>query len=229
MDPNGHFAIMPFLIVGVILAAPVILSRFGWSPDVYGVMTASAVTMNQNSDALVTAGIAVQSGNPASMLTGGEHGWAQPTSDELDGRNPFSSSASVDIMNDRIYGAINKCKQCSSAVDKLVVAALAQNGFDFSPKGIGNGFPLDKNGNINWETFLRDNGSNPSSPIAKMRQGVTDMNYDTQLMLKIYIQDLQLLGSMGYELPDWLTEKDIQTIVDNNYFYKKRDKKYETQ
>lgn len=62
-----------------------------------------------------------------------------------------------------------------------------------------------------------------------MRQGVTDMNYDTQLMLKIYIQDLQLLGSMGYELPDWLTEKDIQTIVDNNYFYKKRDKKYETQ
>ena len=63
----------------------------------------------------------------------------------------------------------------------------------------------------------------PSSGIARMRQDVTNMNYDTQLMLKIYIQDLLLLVSMGYELPDWLTEEDIQTIIDNDYFYEENE------
>jgi RHS repeat-associated protein len=218
-DPTGHFSIVPLLIVGAIVAAPVILSRFGLTADIYGVMMAGAVNTGQGGDALIMAGIAVQSGNPVAMFTGDDRGWAQGSSDELNGRNPFSPSASTEIMHDRIYNAIGACRQCNSRVDKLIVAALAQNGFDFSSKSIGKGFPLKGDGNINWGEFLSKNGGNPSSGIARMRQDITNMNYDTQLMLKIYIQDLQLLVSMGYELPDWLTEEDIQTIVDNDYFY----------
>ena len=221
IDPSGHCIICVGLIVGAIIAVPMILSGLGARADVEGAMVASAVTMNQNSDILVQAGIAVQSEYPLGIVGGGEQGWAQANNEELNGRNPFSPSASVDVMSNRIYNAIGNCKQCNSAVDKLVVAALAQNGFDFSPKGIGR-FPM-KDGNINWGEFLSNNGGDPSSGIARMRQDVTDRNYDTQLMLKIYMQDLQLLVSMGYELPDWLTEEDIQTIVDNDYFYEEEE------
>jgi len=225
-DPSGHFIplLMAGAIIGVIVAAPIILSRFGLTPDVYGVIAAGAVNMNQGGDALVMAGIAVQSGNPVAMFSGDDQGWAQASGSELmDGqKDPFSAAVATDIMEKRIYDAIGACTKCNSAVDKLVVAALAQNRFDFSSKGIGR-FPMSEDGNIDWGKFLSTNGGNPSSWVAGIRQDITGQNYDTQLMLKIYIQDLLLLVSMGYELPDWLTEEDIQYIVDNDYFYEEED------
>jgi len=185
-------------------------------------MIASAVTMNQDSDILVTTGIAVQTEYPWALV-GDTQGWAQATSEELGGRDPFSPSVSVEIMKERIDGAMDYCKFCNDGnndgVDKLIVAALAQNGFDFSPKGVGDAMSQDS---IDWEKFLDANGGNPSAWYAQMRQNVTHQNYDTQLMLKLFIKDLRLLMSMGYDLPDGLTEKDIKYIEDN--YLRNKDK-----
>ena len=225
IDPTGHCILCVAAIVGVIVATPFVLSGLGLRADAEGAMIASAVTMNQGKDILVTAGITVQTEYPWALV-GDTLGWAQAKSKELKGRNPFSPSVSAEIMNDRIYGAIGDCKSCNDGnndgVDRLIVAALAQNNFNFSPSGVGGLMSADE---INWKDFLDNQGSNPSAWYAGMRQDITGMNYDTQFMLKIYIQDLLLLMSMGYELPDWLTEEDIQYIIDQNYYYEPDDER----
>jgi len=223
-DPSGHCVVCFMVVAGTIVATPFVLSGIGLRPDVEGALIASAVTMNQDSDILVTAGIAVQTEYPWELV-GDIQGWAQATSEELGGRSPFSPSVSVEIMKERIYRAIDYCKFCNDGindgVDKLIVAALAQNGFDFSPKGVGDAMRQD---GIDWEQFLNTNGGNPSAWYAQIRQDVTQQNYETQLMLELFIKDLRLLKSMGHNLPDWLTEKDIEYIEDNYLRYKDKER-----
>jgi RHS repeat-associated protein len=214
-DPSGRCILCVVAITGAILATPFVLSGLGVRPDVEGALIASAVT--GGNDILVTAGIAVQSQYPWALV-GDTQGWAQAKSDELGEKNPFSPSVATEVMEERIYGAIDTCKLCNDGkddgVDKLIVAALAQNGFDFSVQDIGT-LPINEEGGIAWEQFLSENGSNPSAWYAQMRQSATQQNYDTRFMLKLYIQDLKLLMSMGYDLPDWLSEKDIKYVEDN--------------
>ena len=225
-DPTGHCPLCVIAIGGVIVATPFVLSGLGLRPDVEGALVANAVTMKQDTDILVTTGIALQSEYPWGIVFGDAHGWAQATNDDLDGESPYSSSVAVKVINKRIYGAIDACKLCNDGnndgVDKLIVAALAQNGFDFSPKGVGDAMSKD---NIDWKLFLKNNGNNTSDEFAQMRQNITHMNYGTQFMLKQYIQDLRLLMSMGYDLPDWLKEEDIKYIEDHNYFMDDDDEK----
>jgi RHS repeat-associated protein len=137
-DPTGHCIGCVVAVAGItaaIVATPFTLSAFGLRPDVEGAMIASAVTINQASDILVTTGITVQSEYPLGIIGGDAQGWAQATYKELmDGeKDPYSPGAATTIMKDRIYGAINNCKLCNNGkndgVDKLIVAAIAQNGY----------------------------------------------------------------------------------------------------
>jgi RHS repeat-associated protein len=213
-DPTGHCIRCAIRIAAVILTGSFILSAVGAIPDYVGVAT--TVTLTDTNDAVVAAGLAVQSQYPWALV-GDTQGWAQAKSEELEGANPFSPAVAVEVMHKRINGAIDDyCKLCNDGnndgVDKLMVAALAQNGFDFSPQGVGDAMNQD---NIDWKDFLATNGGNPSAWYAEIRQNVTQQNYDTQLMLKLFIKDLRLFTSMGYDLPDGITEKDIEYIEDN--------------
>jgi hypothetical protein len=214
-DPTGHCPVCAgFAIAGAIVAAPFVLSAFGLRPDVEGAMIASAVTVNQDSDVLVTTGIAVQSEYPWGIVGGNAQGWAQATYKELmDGeKDPYSPGAATTIMKDRIYGAINACKLCNNGnndgVDKLIVAAIAQNGYGLDFKSLPK-----SDGNIDWGTFFSSNvGSSTSDPYAQLRQTVTGMDYNTEFMVKIFIHDLRYLMSQGYDLPDGIREEDIATV-----------------
>jgi hypothetical protein len=196
---------------------------FGVLPDYFGVMRAMVFT--NADDAVVAAGIAVQSewlgpqDIPIVMnaydsiytgITGNEpsphhYGWAQ-TSEEAG--NPFDPSVAAQAMEAQINDAIDNCRQCETGADKLIVAALAQNGFD--PKAFRK-LPTTEGG-INWNEFLGENGNNPSQGLAQLRQDVTGRNYDTQFMLKLYIQDLRLLMRLGYDLPPGITKDDLKYV-----------------
>nr|MDQ3004945.1 RHS repeat-associated core domain-containing protein [Chloroflexota bacterium] len=213
-DPTGHCIRCVIGVAAVALAGSFVLSAVGATPDYLGVATTMALT-NTN-DAVVAAGLAVQS-QYLWALVGDTLGWAQAKPEELAGENPFSPAVAVKVMNKRINGAIDDhCKLChdgnKDGVDKLIVAALAQNGFDFSPQGVGDAMSQD---NIDWKEFLATNGGNPSAWYAEIRQDVTNQNYDTQLMLNLFIKDLRLLMSVGYDLPVGITETDIKYIEDN--------------
>jgi hypothetical protein len=214
-DPSGHCAVCAVvLITSAIVATPFVLSAFGVRPDVEGAMVASAVTMNQDSDILVTTGIAVQSEYPWGIAFGDADGWAQATFTELmDGQgNPYSPGVATTIMKNRIYGAIDNCRLCNNGtndgVDKLIVAAIAQNGYGLDFKSLPK-----KDGNINWEKFFAGNvGSSTSDPYAQLRQTVTGMDYNAEFMVKIFIQDLRYLMDQGYDLPDGITEDDLSAV-----------------
>ncbi len=83
-------------------------------------------------DAVVAAGLAVQSQYPWTIFTGGGKGLAQASSEELDGRNPYSSSVAVDVMESRISTVVEACRLCQTPTDRLIVAALAQNSPGFN-------------------------------------------------------------------------------------------------
>jgi hypothetical protein len=74
--------------------------------------------------------------------------------------------------------------------------------------------PVDKETNqIDWAKVMTSpNYNNPSAPDARMRQVITGKNYETQLMLKLYIQDLEMLMALGYQLPDKYVGADFAYI-----------------
>lgn len=51
-----------------------------------------------------------------------------------------------------------------------------------------------------------------SDPFAQIRQDITGMDYSTEFMVKLFIQDLRLLIKLGYELPEWASENDIKVV-----------------
>jgi len=194
----------------------------GILPDVWGVMRA-AVFMNTK-DATVLAGIAVQSQwlGPQDIpqvtaiydrITGTNpkshsYGWAQTNSNEVEG-NPWNPDVAVQAIKQRFDRAWQACTRCETGVDRLMVYALAQNGFnpqDFKDLEKG------PDGNMAWNDFLSDYGKHPSAPSAKIRQAITGLNYETQFMLKIYMQDLRLLLWLGYELPPGISSQDVEYI-----------------
>jgi hypothetical protein len=192
------------VLTAAIVATPFALSAFGVTPDYIGVDIARAVT-GGSGDAVVAAGLAVQSQYPWAIIGGDARGWAQVTNEEmeefgLDDESPYSPSISVEAMEKRIELAVNACKKCKDATDRLIVAALAQNGPGFDADDVAD-LPVN-NGAINWDYVMTELGDNPSAWHAKLRQNVTGMNYDTRFMLKIFMQDLKVLMKEGYQLPD---------------------------
>ena len=212
-DPTGH-------CIGVITCT---LTLFGVLPDYFGAMRAMVFT--KADDAVVAAGIAVQSewlgpqdipivmdaydsiytGITGNQPSSHHYGWAQTSEEE---GNPFDPSVAAQAMEARINDAIDACIQCETGADKLIVAALAQNGFDFNQRTLGKLPEVD--GHIDWNTFLSENGDNPGDSLSRLRQSITRRNYDTQFMLKLFLQDLRLLRKLGYDLPDWASEQDVK-------------------
>jgi hypothetical protein len=80
----------------------------------------------------------------------------------------------------------------------------AQNGFDtrFLPTA---------SGSINWKLVFSEWGDT-NDPFAKVRQNITGMNFGTQFMTKIYMQDLKVLLSLGYDLPEEFDDADFDLI-----------------
>jgi hypothetical protein len=206
-----------------------VLSFFGIAPDYRGIATAGKYMNPQTDNVLVASGIAVQSqwaGGPqddpnvmavydkVSTALGhdpGEHayGIAQASYSQTNGGDPFDPAVAIATMNARINTALDKCGQCQSGADKLIVAALAQNGSEFGGKGAFKGLPENSGGTINWANYLSQNGNGSGDRLAQFRQSVTGMNYGTTFMLKLYLQDLRVLMQQGYQLPEGFTEDDV--------------------
>jgi hypothetical protein len=107
-------------------------------------------------------------------------------------------------MEKRIQSALNACTACMTETDNLIVAALAQNGFDTR-------FLPTKNGIIDWEEVFSKWGAT-DDPYGRIRQGLTGMNFGTRFMTKIYMQDLKILMSLGYDLPENFDDADFDLI-----------------
>ena len=201
-DPTGHCV---FCIL-----FPFVLSAIGATPDYVGIATTMAFT--DTDDAVTAAGLAVQSQYPWAIVGGSGKGFAQASNEEIkDGQNPYSPSDAVAIMENRINTVVDACTLCKTPTDRLIVAALAQNYPGFN-KNTVTYLPF-KDGQINWSKVMTsEQFNNPSAMDAKIRQQITGMNYETQLMLKIYMQDLKVLMQLGYQLPDEYTGADFDYI-----------------
>ena len=215
-DPSGHWIRAAVTVAAVVITGSFILSAVGATPDYYGAAITMAFADTDN--AVVAAGLTVQSQYPWSMFMGSGLGMSQIKQDKIDdllepdGQDPFSPSVAVEAMEELIGQATTQCELCTTGADKLVVAALAQN--NFNPSLFKN-LTRNSDGTLNWELFLQEYGGNPSAIDAKVRQGITGRNYETQLMLKIYLQDLRLLMRLGYDLPEGITEEDLKFVEDN--------------
>mgnify|MGYP005852999619 CR=1 FL=1 len=211
-DPSGHCAILCAVVLTVaIVATPFALSAFGVTPDYIGVDIARAAT-GGSGDAVVAAGIAVQSQYPWAIVGGDARGFAQALDEEIEnGQNPYSPSDAVAIMDERINEVVDACTRCKSPTDNLIVAALAQNYPGFNKNSVTY-LPIE-DGQIDWvDVMTNPDFNNPQAIDAKLRQSITGMNYETRLMLKIYMQDLKVLMKLGYQLPDKYVGADFEYI-----------------
>ena len=155
-DPTGHCIFCLFI--------PFALSAVGATPDYFGIAITMAFTDTDN--AIVAAGLTVQSQYPWAIVGGDAKGFAQALGDELQaGENPFSPSDSVNIMDRRIMDAINACRGCKTETDSLILAAIAQNnGLDLET--IKHLPTIGKDGPINWAKILNEWGGNTNDPYA---------------------------------------------------------------
>jgi RHS repeat-associated protein len=225
-DPSGHCIRCVVVTTTVITAGSFILSAVGATPDYVGAVTTMALT--DTNDAVVSAGLTVQSQYPWAMFMGSGRGMSQIPQDKLDhlldpdGQSPYSPSVAVEAMDALINQEIDQCNQlCSTGVDKLIVAAIAQNGYELDFSSL----PRTPENTINWDRFFEGNaGSGTSDLFAQIRQEVTGMDYSAEFMLKLYIQDLRLLMKFGRDLPEWAEEKDVKYIEDNYLRNKDKDK-----
>lgn len=195
-DPSGH-------CIGLITCS---LTALGIFPDFQGI--ANVILWTKTDNAVVAAGIAVQSQFITGLFAGSGHGLAQLTSDEmkdfgLEG-SVYNPTVAVQGMEERIQLALDNCSACVTETDNLIVAALAQNGFDTR-------YLPTTNGSIDWkEVFLY--WGDTDDPFGKVRQNLTGMNFGTQFMTKIYMQDLKILMGLGYDLPSNFDDADFDLI-----------------
>ena len=189
-DPNGHFP-CPWCVVGAaVYLVNMSLHLGGVLPDYEGIATTVALT--DTKDATVAAGLSFQSEYPWSIFLGGGKGLAQLTSAEMnskkfgmEGEDPYSSSVAVEGMEKRIQIAENDCKSCTTGYDRLLVAAMAQNG---SVTGLDNFGDLPVSGNtIDWNKlfFKSPDIGNSGSSLAQLRAGVRDEKYSTLFMVRL--------------------------------------------
>lgn len=212
-DPSGHCAICSFAtFFTAVVVQPLISTALGSRPDYEGILITMALTDTDN--AVVAAGLSIQSEFPWAIIGGDATGFAQALPDELGpGENPFSPSDSVNIMERRIMDAINACRGCETETDNLILAAIAQNG-GLDLKTIRHLPTIEKNGPIDWELILGEWGGNTTDSWALARQNITDMNYNTKFMLKLFMNDLEVLLDQGYTLPEEFDEANFGDIYE---------------
>jgi hypothetical protein len=142
----------------------------------------------------------------------------------LAGQDQEDPEVAVQAMAQRINNVLEalsknfRGKKCN-AQDMLIAAALAQNGSGFTAKDIRDisadfRDPIDDS--PDWKTYFGERGE-PSADTAKKRQKDTGKQFDTQIMLKLYINDLRELHDRGWDLPFGLTEQDLDVIEETYY------------
>lgn len=216
-DPDGH------CVSCVVLG----LTALGLLPDIRGITIALATA--STNDAVTAAGIAVQSQwlSPADIAGSGGLGIAQVSNaqmieyaihnPDLEGGNQLIPSVAIKAMETRINIVVDAydkwCGNMCNDTDRLIVAALAQNGSEFDQTmftDIGENY-MSQDGSIDWQTYLSTMGKNPD-PRVLWRQQISRKNFGTELMLKMYIQDLEILKRLGYKLPDRYQNADFKKI-----------------
>ncbi len=168
----------------------------GWGLDLQGVLIVSAMQLinPQNDNIEVAAGIAVQSQwigpwdtrwFPGTSSGGSGLGWAQVSDDQmaqygLAGQDQWNLDAAYTAMEKRIKLVQDVCEGCS-ARDKLIAAALAQNGSGFTSGSMLNALGYrKKDGSIDWSNYFTETYKNgPSDLIAKFRQQITRKQYNS--------------------------------------------------
>jgi hypothetical protein len=128
----------------------------------------------------------------------------------------FAVKAMAARMNAALTQASERFPNCSPQ-DKLIIAGLSHNaqfvkieeeqpawGVKHIPKTKSDGSP-------NWKEFYGED-DNPSAKTAIARQEVSGYQYSKQLMVILYIKNLRVLHSQGWELPFGLTPNDLDEV-----------------
>ena len=71
-----------------------------------------------------------------------------------------------------------------------------------------------KDGSVNWQRFFELNYKfhSTSHPSAYVRERFTGLQFDFQLMLLLFLNDIRELHRRGWDLPYNLTEEDLNEI-----------------
>jgi hypothetical protein len=129
----------------------------------------------------------------------------------LDQTNP---AIAVKAMQARIGLVQDACIGCSVR-DKLIVAALTQNGSGFivdSMRDVMDRFM--ECGNIDWAGYFKTWTNPKTDPSAWLRERATGHQYDTEFMLLLFTNDLRELNRRGWDLPAGITEADLDYLED---------------
>jgi hypothetical protein len=89
---------------------------------------------------------------------------------------------------------------------------LAQNGSFFGENELEAAMQITENGQIEWDKVF-DSYSGPSDEIAKYRQYLTERGFDTRLIILLYTKDLELLNLLGWDLPEGITQGDLDYMM----------------
>jgi hypothetical protein len=114
-------------------------------------------------------------------------------------------------MQSRIENAQGACQGCNG-IDKVVVAALAQN----KQISIGTISQLSrgaKGQGIAWNDYFKAPPTSKGQLDAQVREQLTGMKYKNLVLLK-YIQDLKELNQEGWDLPDDINIDDLDDLED---------------
>jgi hypothetical protein len=219
-DPSGHCPLCLFVPIMIGYVNFEIGAALGVYPDYVGIARAEKA-MNHRGSIEVTAGLAVQgqfSGNIDNMVgvwkgRSSGYGLAQTNPEQaaamgLGPLNPHNPSNAVLVMTARIENAQAACTNCN-AIDRFLIGALAQNGFS-----TGDGFNNYKNddGSINWKKYF----GNPPGDVqadAKVREAFISVPFTNLVVLK-YIMDVRVLSQRGWNLPEGISEEDLDYIDD---------------
>jgi hypothetical protein len=133
----------------------------------------------------------------------------------LVGKDQTKPEVAVEAMTARIERIQEACSSCKGK-DLLIAAALAQNGSGIDIDMMENA-PRNKDASINWDKFFQRNFNFHSSShhSAFVREKFTGLQFDVQLMLLLFLNDLRELHTRGWELPYELTVEDLDEIEDD--------------
>jgi hypothetical protein len=129
---------------------------------------------------------------------------------EVEG-DQLDPAVAIEAMTARIDRIVNKCTGCN-ARDRLIAAALAQNGSWITPDIMADAVRRHmKDGNMQWDNFFSEFGSK-GFPYDQLAAG--HQNFDTRYMLYKYLQKLKELCRRGWALPEGITEEDLKYMDD---------------
>jgi len=228
-DPTGHCPLcIPVILIGVgsalLLTSVTILTMhtFGMIPDYSGINYAEEHVTDGNT--LVAAGLAVQSQWYQEWWDDPEHGgsssWgpAQITQSECEnlgygsnceGVDVHSSNLAVLTIEERIRIVLKQCPNCSER-DKLILAALAQNGTTYALDALKNVSTYELvDGQLNWVEYF-DRLNEPKDKLANFRD-VGHHNFSSRFQIHLFMNNLEELGRRGWELPN-LSSQDWKYI-----------------